>query len=186
MHGEDAFEDRAVAELVEMGEDLFGLALHLVGHPLDVVRAAERVGDERDAGLVGDHLLRAQRDPRRLLGRQRQRFVERVGVQALRAAEHAGQRLDRDAGDVELGLLRGERHARGLRVEPQLHRALGLGAVALFHPARPDATGGAELADLFEEVDVGVEEERQPRRELVDVETGRPWPTRRRRTRWRA
>ena len=103
---------------------------------------------------------------------QRERLVHRVRVQALRAAEHAGQRLDRGAHDVDLGLLRGERHARGLRVEPQLQRALGARAVAVAHPARPDAARGAVLGDLLEEVDVRVEEERQPRRERVDVEAG--------------
>ena len=36
--------------------------------------------------------------------------------------------------------------------------------------ARPDAPRGAVLGDLLEEVDLGVEEERQARRELVDVE----------------
>ena len=35
---------------------------------------------------------------------------------------------------------------------------------------RPDAPRGAVLGDLLEEVDLGVEEERQPRREVIDVE----------------
>ena len=46
-------------------------------------------------------------------------------------------------------------------------------AVAVAHPAGPDATGGPVLGDLLEEVDVRVEEERQARRERVDVESGR-------------
>ena len=79
----------------------------------------------------------------------------------------------RGADDVDLGLLRGERHTRGLGVEAQLHAPLELCAVPLLHPAGPDATGGPVLRDLLEEVDVGVEEERQPGREVVDVEAGR-------------
>ena len=110
--------------LVEVGEQLLGLALHLVGQRLDEVRPAERVGDVGDVRLVGDHLLGAQGDARRLLGRQRHRLVHRVRVQRLRPAEHAGQRLDRRAHDVDLGLLGGQRHAGGLGVEPQLHRPL--------------------------------------------------------------
>jgi len=51
--------------------------------------------------------------------------------------------------------------AGGLGVEPHQHGLLGRGAVALLHPAGPDTAGGAKLADLFEEVDVTVEEERQ-------------------------
>ena len=38
--------------------------------------------------LVGDDLLRAQRDAHRVLGRNRERLVHAVGVQALGAAEH--------------------------------------------------------------------------------------------------
>ena len=42
----------------------------------------------------------------------------------------------------------------------------------LAHDARPHAARGAELRDLFQKIAVRVEEERQPRRELVDVESG--------------
>ena len=45
------------------------------------------------AGLVREHLLRAQRDRRRVLGRQRERLVERVRVQRLRAAADGRERL---------------------------------------------------------------------------------------------
>ena len=55
-------------------------------------------------------------------------------------------------------------------MEPQPLRLLGLGAVDVAHPARPDPAGRAELGDLLEEVDVRVEEERQPGGEDVDVE----------------
>ncbi len=99
---------------------------------------------------------------------ERQRLVHGVRVQALRAAEHRGERLDRGAHDVDLGLLGGERHTSGLGVEAERATALVGGAVAPAHPARPDASGGSVLRDLLEEVDVGVEEERQAGRELVD------------------
>jgi hypothetical protein len=39
--------------------------------------------------------------------------------------------------------------------------------------ARPDAARRAELGDLLEEVEVDVEEEREARREVVDVEPAR-------------
>ena len=123
-----------------------------------------------DAGLVGDHLLRAQRDRDRLLGRQRERLVVGVGVQRLRAAEHAGERLDRGAHDVVQRLLRGQADAGRLRVEAHLPRARVLRAERLAQLARPDAPRGAVLGDLLEEVDLRVEEERQARREVVDVE----------------
>ena len=81
---------------------------------------AERIDRVGHAGLGGDDLLRAQRDARRLLGRQRERLVAPVAVQRLRAAEHRGQRLERDADDVVVGLLRGQGAARRLGVEAQL------------------------------------------------------------------
>ena len=167
----DTFEDRAPTEVVEMSEHLLGPLLHLVGESLDEPRATQRVGHERNTRLVGDHLLRAQGDARRTLGRQREHLVHRVGVQALGTAEHSGQRLDGRPHDVDLGLLGGERDARGRRVEPALQRPGDDRAVAVPHPPGPDAAGGAVLGDLLEEVDVGVEEEGETRRELVDVET---------------
>ena len=91
-------------------------------------------------------------------------------MERLRAAEHAGQRLDRGAHDVVQRLLGGQRDAGGLGVEAQPHRLGLLRAVGLLQLAGPDAAGGAVLGDLLEEVDVGVEEERQPRGEGVDVD----------------
>jgi hypothetical protein len=79
----------------------------------------------------------------------------------------------RGAHDVVLGLLVPQRAAGGLGMEPHQPRFLALGAVALAHMPRPDAARGAQLGDLFEEVEVAVPEERQPRREVVDVETAR-------------
>ena len=101
-----AVEHRAGAELVDVREQLLGPAFHLVGERFDEVRTAERIGDVRDTCLVGDDLLRPQRDARGPVGREGQRLVHRVGVEALRTAEHTGERFDRGAHDVHLGLLR--------------------------------------------------------------------------------
>ena len=103
---EHAFEERAVAEPVEVVEHGLGLALHLVGELLDEPRAAERVGHVRDAGLVGDHLLGPQRQAGGVVGREGEHLVHRVRVEALRAAEDAGERLYGRADDVDLRLLR--------------------------------------------------------------------------------
>ena len=65
--GDRSVEQRTVAHALDDREDLLGLALELVGERFDIPRTAERVGDVRDARLVRDHLLGAQRDPRRLL-----------------------------------------------------------------------------------------------------------------------
>ena len=123
-----------------------------------------------DAGLVRDHLLRPQREPHRVLGRQRERLVEGVRVQRLRPAEHCRERLDRRPDQVHLRLLRGQRDAGGLRVEAHQPRARILRAVLVAHLPRPDPARCAVLRDLLEEVEVRVEEEGEPRRERVDVE----------------
>ena len=100
-----------------------GGGLDVVGHRLDRVGAGERVDRGGEVGLVGEHLLGPQREPGRLLARQRDRLVVGVGVQRLRAAEHRRQRLDGHPGQVDLGLLRGQLDTGGLGVEPQHLRA---------------------------------------------------------------
>jgi hypothetical protein len=55
-------------------------------------------------------------------------------------------------------------------VEAHQPRARVLRAVRLAQLVRPDPAGRAVLRDLLEEVEVRVEEEREPRREVVDVQ----------------
>src|SRR5581483_136409 len=102
------------AELLDAVDELERPRLQLVRQRLEEEGAAERIGRVRAADLVADDLLRPERDPRRALGRERQRLVEAVRVDRLGAAAHRGERLDRDADDVVLGLLRGQRRAAGL------------------------------------------------------------------------
>ena len=104
---------------------------------------------------------------------QRQRLVERVRVQRLRTAAHGRQRLDRDAHDVVLGLLRRQGRTAGLGVEAKRQRLRVRGAEALGHHARPQAARRPELRHLLEEVVVRVEEERQPLAEVVGREPRR-------------
>ena len=155
------------AEVVDPRDERTRLRLELVGESLDEVRAAERIRRVRRAGLRREDLLRAQRDRRRALGRERERLVEGVRVQRLRAAADRGERLDRDAHDVVLRLLGGERRAARLRVEAQRERAWVRRAEAVAHDLGPQAPRRAELRDLLEEVVVRVEEEREPLAEVV-------------------
>ena len=68
-------------------------AFDFVGESFDEVRAAERIDGIGDAGFVGDDLLCAQRDGGGEFGGKRPGFIERIGVQRLRAAENGGERL---------------------------------------------------------------------------------------------
>ena len=149
------------ADAVDPFDQLPGTRRELVGQGLDVVRAAQRVGGVGGACLVLEDLLRAQRDRRGMLRRERQRLVERVRVQRLRSAAHRRESLDRDADDVVLGLLRRESRAAGLSVETQRKRLRARRPEPVAHDARPQPARRPELCDLLEEVVVGVEEERQ-------------------------
>ena len=100
----------------------------------------------------------AQRQSDRVLGRQRQRPVERVRVERLRPAEHRRESLESGPDDVHLRLLRGQRHARGLGVEASATSA-GSRRNAREAPG-PDPPRRPVLGDLLEEVEACVEEER--------------------------
>jgi len=142
--------------LPDIGHDAF---FNGVGELFDVVGAGQRVDAVSRAGLMRDDLLGAQGDLDRFFGGQREGFVHAVGVERLGAAEHGRQGLQGGADDVVLGLLGGEGRAAGLGVEAHHHRAFICRAKAFLHQARPDAAGGAELGDLFQEVVVAGEEE---------------------------
>src|SRR5216684_1959864 len=122
----DAFH--RAAELVDLGHDRQRLLLDAIGEVFHVVRPSQRVGDLRHGRLMADHLLRAQCQLGGVLGRQSERFVISVRVQRLGASEDCAHRLERGPHDIGEGLLRRERHAPRLRVEPQRQRALVFGA----------------------------------------------------------
>ena len=116
-----------------------------------------------------DNLLGAQSDLDRFLGRQGQGFVHRIGVQRLGAAQHSRQRLQSHPHDIVLRLLRRERTARRLGMEPTQPTAFVLGAVFIFHSPGHNAPRGAVLGYLLKEITVGIKEVRQPRRKLIDI-----------------
>ena len=107
------------AHRVDLFNIICGATLYLVRQMLDRVGARERVNRVGHARFVSDHLLRAQRDARRVFCRKRKSFVHRVRVQRLRSAKHGGERLDRRADDVDFRLLCGEGRARRLRMKAQ-------------------------------------------------------------------
>ena len=90
-------------------------------------------------------------------------------MQRLGSAEHCRERLDGDAHDVVVRLLRGQGATGGLGVEAKHLGFWIFGAETLLHDFCPDAAGGAELGNLFKQVVVGVEEERQARSEFINI-----------------
>ncbi len=161
------------AELLDLGDVAPGALGELVGEPLDVVRAAPRVGDPADPGLLLELDLGVAGDPGREIGGQGERLVEGVGVQRLGVAHGRGQRLETGPGDVVVGILGGEAPARGLRVGAQ-HHGFGVCRPHGLHDLRPQQPRRAQLGDLHEDIHADGPEERDPRREGVDIETRRP------------
>ena len=161
-----------LVHLADVGADPLG---ELMGEPLHVVRAAPRVDRPGGAGLLLQQQLGIARDPGGEVGGQRQRLVERVGVQRLRVPLGGRHRLDARAGDVVERVLRGQRPARGLRMGAQRKRFRVLG-IELGDQLAPQQPPGPQLGDLHEEVHPDAPEEGQPRRELVDGQGPRPGP----------
>ena len=138
-------------------------------HVLDCVRAANGIDRVRDAALVQDDLLCAQRDRCALFGREGERLILAVAMKRLRAAEHRGERLQRDTDNIVVGLLRRQRASRGLRMKAELLRARIGRAEPVGHASRPEPPRRAEFRNLLEKIVVRVEEERDPLTERVDV-----------------
>ena len=111
--------------------------------PLDIVAAAPRIDRAADAGFLLQEDLRVARNARREVRRQRQRFVERIGVQRLRLPARRRHRLEAGADRVVVDVLRRQRPAGGLRVRAQRQRLVGL-RVELLHQLAP--TAGARRA----------------------------------------
>ena len=144
---------------LDLAEVALGLLLERVRQALQIVRAGERVDSLGDADLVRDDLLGAQRDLHRLVARQRDGLVHRVGVERLGPPQHRGESLESRAYHVVLGLLVPQRAPGGLSVEAHQPRLLALRPVALAHVPRPDPPRRAQLGDLLEEIEVAVPEE---------------------------
>ena len=143
--------------------------LQFAGQRLDIPASAQRVGDGGDAAFLGQDQLRVAGDAGGEIGRKRHRLVEAVGVERLGPAEHRGQRLDRGADDVVVGVLFGQRHTRRLAVGAEQLGLFGFGA-EIGHDPRPQSARRAQLGDLHEQVHADPEKEGQARREGVDVE----------------
>ena len=76
------------AEPVNLGDEGEGIALYLIGERLYGVAPTERIHRACDAGLMGEYLLRPQRETCRRLRWKCERLVFAVDMQTLCAAKH--------------------------------------------------------------------------------------------------
>ena len=90
------------------------------------------------ARLELEEELRVAGDARREVGRQRERLVERVRVQALRVALRRGHGLDAGADDVVVDVLRGERPPADVWQCVRSARLLGLFGLERLDELRPE------------------------------------------------
>ena len=160
---------RHAAELLDLLDVAPGLGGEIARQPLDIIRAAPGIDDAGGAALLLQEQLGVAGDARGEVGRQRQRFVERIGVQRLGVALRRRHRFHRRAHHVVEDVLRGQRPARCLAMRAQRQRARVL-RIERLQQLRPEQARGAHLGDFHEEVHADRPEERQPRREAVDVE----------------
>ncbi len=154
---------------IGLGNQFPGLLGQCSRQRLDIITAAQRVCDARNPAFLLQHQLRVARDPGGEIGRQGQRLVERIGVQALRAAQRGRHRFHSGADDVVIRVLFLQRDSRCLAVGAQHLRFVRPGAETL-HDIVPQPARRAQLGDFHEEVHPDAEEERQARRESIDVE----------------
>ena len=112
--------------------------------------------------------LRVTRDACREFRRQGDRFVERIGVQGLRAAKYRRHRFDGGTDHVVVRILFGQRPARSLAVRTQ-HHGLGVLGAETAHDAVPQQTRGAHLGNFQIEIHADGPEEGQTTCENVDV-----------------
>ena len=146
--------------------------LDFVGESFDEIRSRQWINGLRHSGFVSDDLLRTQSNPRRLLRRQGQGFVVRIGMQRLRTPENRCHGLNCGADNIIFRLLRGQSGAGGLGMKAHHPRAGVLRLEMLAHNASPHAARGAKLGDFFQKITVGVKEKRNARRESIHVEPG--------------
>ena len=161
---------RHAAQLLDLVDQRARRAHQLSRQVFHVVGPAERIDRPRHTGFFLEDQLRVPRNPGRRIRGQSDGLVKRIRVKGLGTAQDGRQCLDRRAHHVVQGVLLRQRHARGLAVHAEHQRT---GVARREHPRHafgPQYPGSAQLGGLHEEIHADAEEERQPRRELIDLE----------------
>ena len=160
LHVRDGVDGPAV--LGDARHLLAGAVLELGDEPLHHRRALEDVRVLEQVGLVGEHLLDAQRPLLVPRARQAERLVpggelDRAGAGV--AAERDRERLEHDPLDVVLGLGLGQPEAVDLHAVAEAAVLGVLDAVALAAELVPQLAHRAQLRVLLDEAHAGVDEE---------------------------
>src|SRR6185436_18325474 len=74
--------------------------------------------------------------------------------------------------DIHFRLLRRQRRAGGLRVEPQHQRARIARLETFAHDTRPHSSSSTKLGNLFKQVVMRVEEEGKPGSKIINLQSG--------------
>ena len=143
----------------------------------DKITAAPRVDDFGGVAFHLQHKLSITRNARREIGRQSQCFVKAIGVQRLRMALRRGHRFNTGADNIIVNILRRQAPARGLAMGAECQRFRIFRAKSL-HELCPKQARGAHFGNLHKEVFANGPEERQARRESINIQTCRHTGTR--------
>jgi len=146
------------------------LLLHLVRQGLDEVGPGQGIDGIGRPGLLRNDLLGPEGDLHRMVRRQTEDLVQGVRMQRLGPAQHRRQGLRGRPDDIVVRLLRREGTARRLGVETHPPGTGILGFIAVPHRLRPDPPRRPQFGDLFEEINVGIEEERKARGEFIHIQ----------------
>ena len=151
-------------------DNLPGLFYQFIGQRLDIIAAAKRIDDLGYSGFFLQHDLRVAGDPGGKVGRQRDRFIQSVGVQRLGSAQGCCHCLNGRADNIIVRILLGQRHSGGLTMGAQRLRTFGLRTELDHHPI-PEGPRRAQFRHFHEEVHADAKEEAQPSRKRINVQT---------------
>ena len=149
-----------------------GIGGQLCGQAFHIIAARQRVDHLGNSGFFLQDQLGIAGDPGGKFRWQGHRLVQRVGVQALGAAQGRRQRLIGGAHDVVIGIGLLQTDAGGLAMRAQ-HQGVRVGSTKFRHDPVPQKPGGAEFGGLHEKVHADGKEERQTGGEIIDLHTAR-------------
>ena len=150
-------------------DDFQGFIGHVLGQLFHHVAARPRVDDTGDVRFFLNDQLRVARDAGAELCGQGNGFVKAIGVQRLGATKNSRHGFHRGSHNVVIGVLFGERPARGLAMRSE-HPAFGIFRAKALHDLAPNQPGRPHLGDLQVEVHPDGPEKRQSTGKRIHIQ----------------